>query len=153
MKSLACCTVLLFACRAAWADCCEHCGCESPCRKVCRLVCETEKVPKTTYDCACEEFCVPGPSKRTTVCDACGNKHQVYTPTCGKLRTRTKLVKHETFEEKIVYKWVVEDVCCQCAAQVGEGGAADGAAPAVRSADVAGARFDARRLFKPLERP
>jgi len=86
---------------------------------VCRLVCEMRKVPKTTYDCECEEFCVAGPSTRSTVCDDCGCKRWVYTPTCGKVRTRTKLIKNETFTEKMTYKWVVEDLCCKCADKAG----------------------------------
>jgi hypothetical protein len=84
-------------------------------------VCETKKVPKITYDCECEEFCVPGPSQCCTVCDECGHQRKVYTPTCGKLRSRTKMVKHETFEEQVVYKWVVESVCCSCAQTAGAG--------------------------------
>jgi hypothetical protein len=123
MKRVLCWAIVLAACRFAWADgCCDHCGCHAPCRKVCRLVCEIKKVPKTTYDCEQEQFCVPGPSCRSTVCDECGQKHQVYTPTCAKVRTRTKLVKHETFEQKVVYKWVVENVCCSCAAETAEPG-------------------------------
>lgn len=85
------------------------------CRKVCRVVCEVKKVPKVSYDCECEAFCVPGPSVRSTVCDDCGHKHHVYTPTCGKLRTRTKMIKHTDYVEKAAYKWVVENVCCGCA--------------------------------------
>jgi hypothetical protein len=85
------------------------------------VVCETKKVPKTEYSCECEEFCVPGKSIRTTECDECGHKQHVYTPTCGKLRTRTKLVKHETFVEKKSYKWVVENLCCDCAQRSGAG--------------------------------
>jgi hypothetical protein len=129
-------------------------------------VCETKKVPKTTYDCECEEFCVPGRSQCTTVCDECGHNRKVYRPTCAKLRTRTKLVKKETVEEKCVYKWVVEDLCCDCAAKVepGPSAAHEAPAPAVRQASAetamddgerptgaaaAAARFDLRRLFEP----
>jgi hypothetical protein len=171
MKSILCCALVVFACRAAWGGSCDHCGCRSSsCRKVCRVVCETKKVPKTTYDCACEEFCVPGPSVRSTVCDACGNKHHVYAPTCGKLRTRTKLVKYDSIEEKTVYRWVVENVCCDCAANAGAGADADRRATgalvvpvradspaedgAGLAADVQGAgeepKFDVRRLLRPL---
>jgi len=131
MKPVLSLAIILATCRCAWAEgCCEYCGCQAPCRKVCRLVCEVKQVPKTTYDCALEEFCVPGKSVRSTVCDECGHKHHVYTPTCGKVRTRTKLIKHETFEEKVAYKWVVENVCCACAAE----GAEAGSEPAFRAA-------------------
>jgi len=115
MKSILACAILLAAGQTALAQtCCDHCGCRTSCRKVCRVVCEVQKVPKVVYDCECEEFCLPGPSVRTTECDECGHKHHVYTPTCGKLQTRTKMIKRTEFEEKVVYKWVVENVCCDC---------------------------------------
>jgi hypothetical protein len=115
MKAFLSCALLLAFCQSALAQCCcDHCGCQSDCHKICRVVCETKKVPKIEYDCECEDFCVPGPSCRTTVCDECGNKKHVYTPGCGEVRTRTKLVKKETMEEKVVYKWVVQTVCGNC---------------------------------------
>ncbi len=115
MKSLLAVVVLLVTCSSAWAQCCAHCGCSSNCEKICRVVCEVKKVPKVTFGCECEDFCVPGPSTRRTVCDDCGHTKHVYTPGCGKVRTRTKLVKHEIFEEKVSYKWVVETLCGSCA--------------------------------------
>jgi len=114
MKPLLLCAIALVACRPAWAGCCKHCGCDASCQKVCRVICEVKKVPKVTYDCECEDFCIPGKSCRTTVRDECGCKKHIYTPGCGHVRTRTKLVKHEEMEEKVVYKWVVEDLCCGC---------------------------------------
>ena len=96
-------------------DCCAHCGCQSNCCKVCRLVCETKKVSKPEYECACEDFCVPGPSKCTIECDECGNKKKVYTPSCAKIHTRRKLVKKDVTTEEKTYKWVVEDLCGKCA--------------------------------------
>jgi hypothetical protein len=179
MRSIICAAILLSACQTTLAQCCcDHCGCQAACQKVCRVVCETKQVPKITYDCECEDFCVPGPSQCATVCDECGHKHNVYTPTCGRLRTRTKMIKHETFEEKVVYKWVVENVCCSCAQNAGarttdaRGVAAKGAsqagdvertafhAPVVKGAPPAAtagsspaeraSKFDLRRLFAPL---
>lgn len=100
------------------AECCDHCarcGCESDCCKTCRLVCETKKVPKITYSCKCEDFCVPGPSEHSISCDECGKKKHIYTPTCAEVRTRKVLVKHETMEEVPSHKWVVENVCAACA--------------------------------------
>lgn len=100
------------------------------------------------------------------MCDECGHKRRVYTPTCGKLRTRTKLVKHETFEEKVVYKWVVENICCSCAEKTGAAQAQRAAfhaplahrEPPVREPDEPRApgepEFDIRRLWQPpLGRP
>jgi len=112
-------------------DCskCQHCGCAAECQKTCRLICETKKVPKLTYTCECEEFCVPGPSTRCVECDDCGNKKYTYTPTCAGVRTRKKVVKHETTEEQPSYRWVVEDVCGACAGKC----AADKSAVATKS--------------------
>jgi hypothetical protein len=125
MKSILACAILLAASSTALAQCCcDHCGCQSQCQKVCRVVCEVVKVPKVTYDCECEEFCVPGPSVRSTVCDECGHKHHVYTPSCGKLRTRTKMIKNTDLVEKVVYKWVVENVCCGCVEKCAAAGGA-----------------------------
>lgn len=114
MKGFLVFSLMLLSCRFAAAQCCDHCGCQSDCYKVCRPVCEIKKVPKVTYGCECEDFCVPGKSCRSVVCDECGNKKHVYTPTCGEVRTRTRLVKHENMVDKVTYKWVVETVCCGC---------------------------------------
>ncbi|MBI3840087.1 MAG: hypothetical protein HY288_19360 [Planctomycetia bacterium] len=124
MIRIVCCALVLVACRtvaASAGDCCDRCGCESACRKVCRAVRETKKVPKVTYSCQCEDFCVPGPSDHSVVCDECGNKKHVYTQTCAHMRTRKKLVKHETVEEVPSHKWIVETVCDACAAKFGDG--------------------------------
>jgi hypothetical protein len=118
---------ILLVCKCAWAQCCDHCGCDSSCEKVCRVICEIKKVPKVTYDCECEDVCVPGPSCCTVVCDECGNKKKVFTPTCGKVYTKTKVVKHEELVDKVTYRWVVETLCCGCSARCA---AADRAAAA-----------------------
>jgi hypothetical protein len=123
MKSLVCSVALLLAAAgAALADeccgnseCCARCGCNCCCQPVCRLVPATKKVPKIEYCCECEDFCVPGRSCHTVTYDECGCKQHCYTPTCGKVYTRTKLVKKETIEEKPGYKCVVEYVCDHCA--------------------------------------
>ena len=107
----------------SWAGghhCC-HCGRESGCKKVCRLVCETKEVTKVTYDCKCEDICVPGPSTRTPVCscgscDECGKKAYIWTPHCAQVKTRKVPVKREEKVLKPTYKWVVEYVCDQCTA-------------------------------------
>ena len=53
--------------RAA-APCCNGCGCHQPCtKKVCRLVCDTKTVSKNVYSCECEDFCLPGCSKKCKV--------------------------------------------------------------------------------------
>ena len=98
-------------------QCCDHCGCSHDCCKVCRCVPDVKKVTKTEYSCECEDFCVPGKSDHCVVCDDCGKRQHIYTPTCATVRTRKKLVKHETTSEVMKYKWVVENLCPHCAAR------------------------------------
>ena len=98
-------------------DCCSHCGCQCEPTKVCRLVPDTKKVTKIEYECECEDFCVPGKSTRCVSCDECGKRKIVYTPTCGEVRTRTKLVKKEKVTKVPICKCVVEDLCPSCAKQ------------------------------------
>ena len=114
--------VALLGATAVAQDCCDHCGCNCHVQKVCRLKCETKKVPKTTYTCECEDFCIPGVSKKcgcTCECDECGHEHckPNWVPQCAKVHTRTKLIKKVTEKEEKAYKWVVEYVCDQCAAK------------------------------------
>jgi len=112
--------VLTVATVAYAGDCCDQCGCQCQVRKVCRLKCDVKKVPKVSYTCECEDFCVPGPSKRegctcTVDCNGCEKCKPNQVPQCAKVRTKTKLYKHVEMEEKKVYKWVVEYVCDTCA--------------------------------------
>ncbi|HEX5103943.1 MAG TPA: hypothetical protein VFV87_09050 [Pirellulaceae bacterium] len=103
------------------SGCCAECGCQCSCRKVCQLIYEKKQVPKISYRCECEDFCVPGPSQRCKVpCDCCDGcckhkDHIVYTPTCAEVRTRHKVVRIEETEEVCKPKWVVRYLCEQCA--------------------------------------
>src|SRR5262245_5063790 len=115
MKSLLCgAAVLVWLVLAApllaGDDCCAGCGCAAECCKVCRAVPSTKKVTKVTYECECEDFCVPGKSDHCVNYDECGHKKHIYTPTCAKVRTRTKLIKKETTTEVPTTKWVVENL-------------------------------------------
>lgn len=144
MKSLVCCALALVAFAATahgrdHGDRCADCGCQAVCCKVCRPVETTKKVPKITYDCECEDFCVPGPSARSIECDECGHKKYVYTPTCGMVRTRKKLVKHEKVEEVKTTRWVVENLCSSCADKC-DAPAADALGPKSAQAGAATAR-------------
>ncbi len=115
----------LLASEAA-ADCCNDCGCQCDCSKVCRCVPTTKKVTKICYDCECEDFCIPGPSKicgYKCVCpDDCGecklfhhaHKEPIWQPTCAKVKTRHKLVKKEEVKEVPSWKWEVVDLCPHC---------------------------------------
>jgi hypothetical protein len=112
---------------------CAHCGCQAECHKVCRLVCEDKKVPVTCWGCKCEDFCIPGHSKKCcehceTVCDEvaadcdapCTHaKNFVWTewiPGCAKVHTKKKLMKKTVTKKIPSYKWVVEDLCPRCEA-------------------------------------
>jgi len=122
MKALLCCAAILVFCGSAalageCCDPCAACGCNDNCCKVCRVICEVKKVPKPEYDCECEDYCIPGKSICTIECDECGNRKKVYTPTCGTVRTRTKLVKKEKMVDKVFYKWEVVNLCAPCAKQ------------------------------------
>jgi hypothetical protein len=117
----------------AGGSCCDHCGCDCQVRKVCRLICDVKKVPKVTYSCECEDFCVPGPSKHCGCtcevdCNGCEKCKKNQVPQCAKVRTKTKLYKHVEMEEKKVYKWVVEYVCDSCANNCCADGACAGGA-------------------------
>lgn len=114
-------TALLLACAAraeAGRFFCHHCGCCQNCKKICRLKCEKKKDTKTEYVCECEDFCVPGPSKKcgVKVERDCDGHHRtiLWQPTCARVRTRKKLVKKEVTKEVPDYKWEVEEYCCVC---------------------------------------
>jgi hypothetical protein len=107
----------------AGAPCCDGCGCQPCTRKVCRLVCDTKKVPTPVYSVVCEDFCLPGPSVKCKVpcccpegCHSgCHNGYKiVWKPTCGKVHTRANLVVGKTEKEVPSYKCVVEEVCTRC---------------------------------------
>lgn len=124
--------VILVVSRAQSGDLlCAGCGRTGSCQKICRLVCEEKKVQITCWGSQCEDFCLPGPSKPgcqhcELVCadDAdpkspCAKpKKFVWTdwiPTsCGKVHTKTKLMKRTVTKKVPSYKWVVEDLCAEC---------------------------------------
>ena len=108
--------------------CCEQCGHECQTKRVCHVIVETKKVPKTCYTCECEDFCVPGPSKRCgrapepadTPCgELCLQDRWFWNwiPGCGKIYKRSKLIKKVTQVEVQSFKWVVEDLCPECGAK------------------------------------
>jgi hypothetical protein len=101
--------------------CCAGCGRVGACHRVCRLICETKEISKTTYCCACEDICVPGPSVRCTSDCNCGHcaecRHHGWIPTAGQIRTRKMPVKQV---EKITvpsYRFIVEYLCPHCLQQ------------------------------------
>ena len=111
--------IALIASAAHAGHYCDHCGCHRNCKKVCRLECGKKKETKTEYSAECEDFCVPGPSKKCGVkveCDCNGRPHRkiLWQPTCAKVYTRKTLAKKEVTKEVPDYKWVVEQYCCVC---------------------------------------
>ena len=115
---------------------CADCGRQAPCRKVCRLVCEEKKVEVVCWGCQCEEFCLPGPGcpgckHCEEVCGDCEaggdpqkpqakSKRFVWTewfPSHAEVHVKKKLMKKVVTKKVPTYKWVVEDLCAQCAAK------------------------------------
>jgi hypothetical protein len=76
-------------------------------------------VSKPEYDCECEDFCLPGKSECCITYDECGHKQKCYTPTCGCVRTRVKLIKREKKEQVQTHKCVVENLCPRCSVKCG----------------------------------
>jgi hypothetical protein len=116
--------------------CCAHCGCNSPCQKVCRLVCEEKRVEVICFGCQCEHFCIPGPSRPACqhcecLCESCdancdctapvaAPKTFLWTewiPGCASVVTKKKLMRRTETVTVLSYKWVVEDVCANCDAK------------------------------------
>jgi hypothetical protein len=114
---------------------CARCGCAAECCKVCRLVCEEKKTEVYCYGCKCEEFCLPCPSKPgrchyECVCDDCEHCEDPDAPLAkpkrfvwfdwfpgpARIYTRTKLMRKTETVSVPSYKWVVEDLCPDCAA-------------------------------------
>lgn len=116
--------------------CCSQCGCQCECSKICRLVCEEKKVEVICWGCQCDDFCVPGPS-----CPGCQHCDEACIPTPGdqqkknlcagpqrflwtewgpsesaKVYTKKKLMKKVEIRKVPAYKWVVQDLCPNCAA-------------------------------------
>lgn len=116
------------ACADAGCDCCEHCGACCGLIKVCRAECSEKEVTHVKYRVECEDFCVPGRSCKFCCEDECGHCQVCKTGTCGKVRTKKKLVKVEVKEKIPVTKCVVEYLCPSCcdtcgaeACSIGEG--------------------------------
>ena len=112
---------------------CARCGAACPCKKVCRLVCDDKKVDVVCWGCKCEPFCVPGPGcvaceHCQCVCTGCNSSEKPsgvcsepkrfiwreWLPSFAQMYTKTKLMKRVEQVKVPTYKWVVEDVCCNC---------------------------------------
>jgi hypothetical protein len=110
-------TIATYACFAGGGRC-DRCQCVQSCQKVCRVVCEMKEVTHTTWGCKCEDFCVPGPSKRCESGCSCGHcadcRANGWIPTAAYIKTRKVPVKHVEKVLKPSYKLVVEYLCPQC---------------------------------------
>ena len=114
---------------------CCHCQGSDGCQKVCRLVCETKKVTVVCWGLQKEDFCVPC---RSTFCMrheecVCGDDTDPKAPCTqpkkfprnewipasnAKIYTKNKLMKRTITKTIPSFKWVVEDLCDNCEAQV-----------------------------------
>lgn len=122
--------------RVGGGECCAGCGCDQPCRQVCRLVCGEKEVEILCWGCTCEDFCVPGPSSPgcehcTEVCGTCEQASdasapwaltkaflwKTWLPGDAEVFTKRKLVQKKVMKKVPSYKWVVEPLCPACAAE------------------------------------
>lgn len=114
---------------------CAHCGHSGNCCKVCRLVKEEKKVDITCWGVKCEPWCIPCHSKRgckhhEVVCDDCDEDDDEistkpkkfvwyeWIPGCAKIHHKKKLMKKTVSKKISSYKWVVEDLCKKCEAEL-----------------------------------
>ncbi len=132
-------TLLLVLATAGYASAerfrCDHCGCDAPCQKVCRLVKHEKKVDVVCWGCKCEDFALPKPS--TPGCKHCdevclageaGNAGpdcvkpkafvwREWLPGCGAtIHTKRKLMKRVESRKLPSFKWEVETLCPRCEA-------------------------------------
>ena len=111
--------------------CCNQCGCGV--KKVCRLKCEMKPVTTYRYECKCEDYCLPGPSKCSGwkwVCDCQSllgkHKEHIWKPSCGRVCNRKLLVKVPVTKQVPTYTCEVVNLCARCGcAQVDEAATAE----------------------------
>ena len=97
------------------SNCCASCGCAHHCRKVCVPKCDFKEVKEVEWVVECEDFCVPGRSCPAGCShDECGNCATCYSPSCGHVRTRKKLVRIEVTRRVPVTKCEVVTLCDHC---------------------------------------
>lgn len=104
---------------------CAHCDSCAATKKVCRWVPEKKTIEVEKWDCECETICIPGRSQlcakcRTYDCNCEKHVERIWSPTCAKARTIKKLKKVKEKKEVCTWKWVVEEVCDDCACKCGE---------------------------------
>jgi hypothetical protein len=115
---------------------CAHCGCRTQrCRRICRLVCETRKITTTCWGMACEDVALPGPSEpacrhcemvnprtsedRNLIAQAKRRVWISWRPSEGPdVATKRKLMKKTVSKTVPSYRWVVEEICGNCLAQL-----------------------------------
>jgi hypothetical protein len=80
-----------------------------------------KEVTEWVYDCKCEDFCVPGKSKKCVEecaadCTSPHGKdcHTVWQPTCGKVHQRTLLIKYPVKKMVPTYRCEVVYMCDTC---------------------------------------
>lgn len=112
---------------------CAGCRGRHSCMRVCRLVREEKKVEVVCWGWACEDFCIPPPSRPgrrhcETVCDEYVGgdpapphaKARKFTwtdwiPGCAtRLNTKNKLMKKVVTKKVPSFRWEVEDLCPAC---------------------------------------
>lgn len=118
--------------------CCKQCGCHERVTKVCRLVREEKKITVTCWGVEEEDFCVNGPScvgckHCETICKkdsadksdskVCSESKALHWTTWlpksnPSIMTKKKLMKKTVTKSVPSFRWVVEDLCQQCKADL-----------------------------------
>jgi len=98
--------------------CCDDCGSRVCVAKVCVPKPGEKKVTKVCWETKCEDFCVPGRSRRCG--SSCGEdgcacpSHDVWQPTCAEVRTRVVPVRKTTDRTVPTVTWSVVERCACC---------------------------------------
>ena len=121
MKTLWMMTLVAMGAMVSQAQAGHHCGCPScgcsNIKKVCRLVPDVKKTTTFCYDCKCEDFCIPGPSKccgwkcvpNNCPCTGSHKEPNEGKPCyCGHVRTRKVLIKIPVTKETKVWTCKVD---------------------------------------------
>ncbi|MFM7078061.1 MAG: hypothetical protein ACKO3G_18615 [Planctomycetaceae bacterium] len=122
---------------------CDRCGSRCCVVKVCAPRCTEQEITKISWETECEDFCVPGRSRRCP--DACGKQTclcrggATWEPGCGSVRSREVLVKKTTKESKPTVEWQVEERCGACRGDARCTAAGCTAAPGPTAGDALGA--------------
>ena len=119
-------------------SCCDECGRQGNCQRVCCLKFEEKKVTETLWAGKCEEICLPGKSQCIeSRCEMIGDQEptdelpcakpkkfvwNVWQPSlCSTPAMKSKLMKRTIVKSVPTHKWVFENLCPECEATKNNG--------------------------------